>query len=103
MIQIAFKMKIKPGFKFEYQKRHNAIWPEMKAFLKASGICEYSIFHDIETNTLFAVQHIDEQGQRPVDQSVLQKWWDYMSDIMEVNSDRSPVITDLEQLFHFNP
>ncbi len=30
MKRYGFKMKLKPGFKEEYKKRHNEIWPELK-------------------------------------------------------------------------
>ena len=29
MQQIAFKMQLKPGHAAEYQRRHDAIWPEL--------------------------------------------------------------------------
>lgn len=52
MIRLAFKMKLHPGKKDEYKKRHNQIWPELKQLLKASTIHDYSIFLDEETNIL---------------------------------------------------
>ncbi len=54
-MKIAFKMKLKPGCKKEYIRRHNEIWPELKVLLSQSGIHDYTIFLDEETNTLFAV------------------------------------------------
>jgi L-rhamnose mutarotase len=33
---------------------------------------------------------------------IQQKWWDYMSDIMEVNPDHSPVTIPLEEVFHLD-
>ena len=59
MMRCAFKMKLKPGFEAEYQKRHNEIWPELVKMLKDSGVYDYSIFWDKETNILFAVQKIN--------------------------------------------
>ncbi len=56
MQRSAFKMKLKPGCEAEYQKRHNEIWPELVKMLKDSGVYDYSIFWDKETNILFAVQ-----------------------------------------------
>ena len=47
-------MKLKPGLRDEYKKRHDALWPELKALIKAQGISDYSIFFDEETDTLFA-------------------------------------------------
>lgn len=40
--------KIKPGMQAEYKRRHDAIWPEMKALLKSAGIRNYSIWSDGE-------------------------------------------------------
>ena len=45
MEHIAWKGRIKPGCKAEYQRRHAEIWPEMVEVLKAAGICNYSIFY----------------------------------------------------------
>jgi L-rhamnose mutarotase len=40
----AFMLRIRPGAGAEYDKAHAAVWPEMLALLKRSGISEYSIF-----------------------------------------------------------
>lgn len=45
MEHMAWKGRIKPGCKAEYQKRHAEIWPEMVKVLKDAGICNYSIFY----------------------------------------------------------
>lgn len=97
-----FKMFLKPGFEAEYEKRHNAIWPELKTLLKDAGVSDYSIFWDKETNVLFAVQKIDgEQNSQDLGSNpIVQKWWDYMADIMEVNPDNSPVTIPLDELFY---
>ena len=98
----AFKMKLKPGFEIEYKKRHDAIWPELQALLSDSGIQDYSIFLDEETLTLFAVQKIsaDFDENYLSNHPIVKKWWDYMADIMETNSDNSPVATSLIEVFH---
>ncbi len=102
MQRLAFKMQLKPGQKSEYEKRHNAIWPELKELLKSAGICEYSIFLDDETNTLFAFQKVSgKSGSQDLATSpIVRKWWDYMADIMEVNPDHSPVSVVLEEIFY---
>lgn len=98
----AFKMKLKPGCKAEYKKRHDEIWPELAALIKESGVYDYSIFLDEETNTLFAVQKVrgatgsQDLGNNPL----VRKWWDYMADIMETNPDNSPVSIPLEEVFY---
>jgi L-rhamnose mutarotase len=102
MERVAFKMHLKKGMKEEYKKRHDAIWPELKQLLKYAGISEYSIFLDEETDTLFAFQKVtDGSGSQDLGQNeIVQKWWNYMADIMETNSDNSPVSTELEELFY---
>jgi len=100
----AFKMFLKPGFEEEYARRHNAIWPELKKLLQESGVYDYSIFWDKETNILFAVQKTKGEGgsQDLGTNPIVQKWWDYMADIMEVNADNSPVSIPLPELFYMD-
>jgi L-rhamnose mutarotase len=102
MKKVAFKMKLKPGYKEEYKKRHNEIWPELVSLLKDAGISDYTIFLDEETNILFAVQKQVGAGssQDLGSNAIVQKWWKYMADIMETNPDFSPVTIQLEPVFH---
>lgn len=100
----AFKMFLKPGFEAEYEKRHNAIWPELKQLLKESGVSDYSIFWDKETNMLFAVQKTAGEGssQDLGSNPIVQKWWEYMADIMDTNPDNSPISIPLQEVFHMD-
>lgn len=102
MKRLAFKMYLNEGQKEEYKKRHDEIWPEVKQLLKDAGVSDYSIFMDKETNTLFAFQKVNQNGgsQDLGQVEVVQKWWDYMADIMKVNPDNSPVSEELEELFY---
>ena len=95
-------MKLNPGVVEEYRKRHEDLWPELHKLLKDSGISEYSIFFDEETNILFAFQkQAGEQGSQDLGKTeIVQKWWKYMGDIMETNPDNSPVTTMLEEVFY---
>jgi L-rhamnose mutarotase len=95
-------MQLKPGCRAEYIKRHAEVWPSIVELIKRSGISDYSIFLDEETNILFGVQHLggDLSSQQLGSEEIQQKWWDYMSDIMEVNPDNSPRTTYLEEVFY---
>ena len=70
--------------------------------IKDSGVSDYSIFIDDETDTLFAVQKVEgESGSQDIgNEEIVQKWWKYMADIMEVNPDCSPVSIPLEEVFY---
>jgi len=104
MLKLAFKMKLIPGFKEEYKKRHAAIWPELKALLIDNGVSDYTIFLDEETNILFAVQKLDggQSSQDLGSTEVVKRWWAYMADIMETNPDNSPVSIPLTEVFHMD-
>ena len=101
-MQIASKMQLRKGFKAEYKKRHDEIWPELQLLLKETGISEYSIFLDESTLSLFAVFTIDDTKalNNLPEQAVMKKWWAYMKDIMETNADNSPVSIALEEVFY---
>ena len=100
--RLAFKMKLKPGYEAEYQKRHAAIWPELKELLTKAGVFEYSIFLDKETLTLFAFQKLRAGGGSQIlgNEAIVQRWWKYMADIMDVNADYSPVSVPLQEVFY---
>ena len=95
-------MFLKPGCEKEYERRHAEIWPELKKMLKDQGVSDYSIFWDKDTNILFAVQKESGAGssQDMGDNPIVQKWWDYMADIMEVNEYNSPVSIPLQEVFY---
>ena len=75
-MRVAFKMKLKPGFKEEYKKRHAELWPELRTLLKEQGVSNYSIFFDEETNILFGVQN--QEGESSSQDlgalEIVQKW-----------------------------
>ncbi len=102
MTRNAFKMKLKPGFEAEYEKRHDEIWPELSKVLTNAGVSDYSIFLDKDTLTLFAVQKLadDHTAELLPAHPVVREWWNHMADIMEVNPDNSPVCIPLTEVFH---
>ena len=99
-----FKMQLYPGFKDEYEKRHNELWPEMIEMLHEYGARNYSIFLDEETNTLFGYIEVEdpEYYGKSADTEICRKWWDFMASVMETNPDNSPVSVDLPCLFHLD-
>ncbi len=102
MAQVAFNMQLFKGCEAEYKKRHDVLWPELHLLLKETGIRDYSIFLNESSGALFGVLTIDDASwldQLPA-HPVMQKWWAYMSDIMETNTDHSPVSIPLKQVFY---
>ncbi|MBS1661063.1 MAG: L-rhamnose mutarotase [Bacteroidetes bacterium] len=102
MQRIAFTMKLHAGFEEEYRRRHDEIWPELAALLRETGVREYSIFLDEVSLVLFGVLLIEEPvrlDELPV-HPVMQKWWNYMKDIMDSNPNGSPVTKSLKEVFY---
>jgi L-rhamnose mutarotase len=95
-------MLLNPGCADEYKRRHDAIWPELAVLLKQTGISNYSIHLDPETNVLFA--YLERRDDHSMDelprQEIMRRWWEHMRDIMAANPDGSPVATPLVELFH---
>jgi L-rhamnose mutarotase len=104
MKRIGFKMKLNKGMEAEYKKRHDEIWPELSKLLKDVGIFDYSIFLDKETNILFACMKVTDNNTKDSlpKEPIMRKWWDYMADIMEANSDHSPKSSPLIEVFHLD-
>ncbi len=100
----AFKMKLYEGMAREYEKRHNALWDEMKDMIHEYGGKNYSIFLDEDTNILFGYIEIENEDKwnKSADTEICRRWWHYMADIMETNPDESPVSKDLKKVFHLD-
>ena len=62
MIRKAFVMQVNPDAHEEYERRHNPIWPELEAVLKAHGAHHYAIYLDRERNLLFATVEIESEA-----------------------------------------
>ena len=44
MERLFFSFEIRPGTEVEYKRRHDEIWPELVAAIKAAGLANYSLF-----------------------------------------------------------
>src|SRR4029078_9606849 len=58
MERIGFRMRLRPGQGAEYRRRHEAVWPELLADLKAAGAGNHSILPDGEE--LFGYLEVDD-------------------------------------------
>ena len=102
MDRYAWKAMLKPGMKAEYKRRHDAIWPEMVALLKAAGIRNYTIWN--VGDELFGYYECEKgldyaasvQAQSPI----VDKWNQYMEDVMTMPLDPDTgVQPKLERMF----
>jgi L-rhamnose mutarotase len=99
--RIAFRMTLNPGQAAEYEKRHDAIFPELVDALKAAGVSDYSIWHDPQTDHLFAIlTRSDDHGMdRLPDSEIVKRWWKHMADIMQTDAANVPAQVPLKRVF----
>ena len=102
--RIAFRMTLNPGQAAEYERRHDAIFPELARALKDAGVSDYSIWHDPQSNHLFAIltRSDDHTMERLPDLDIVKRWWKHMADIMRTDADNVPDQVPLSRVF-FQP
>jgi L-rhamnose mutarotase len=102
MEKYAFKMLLNTGMEAEYKRRHDEIWPELVALLKAAGVVDYSIHLDRETHILFGVlwRSKNHTMDRLPLEPLMQRWWAHMADMMATNNKSEPLAIPLETVFH---
>ena len=101
MERYAWKAKVKDGMIEEYRRRHDEIWEEMKDVLKSAGICNYSIW--LVGNDLFGYYEcqkgIEYAAKVQAESSVVDRWNEYMQDVMEMELDEKtgaqPLMTEV--------
>ncbi len=104
MIRKAFVMSVHAGREAEYARRHQPIWDELAATLKAHGVHNYSIFLHPETRQLFGYVEIEDEARWAAiaQTEVCRRWWKFMGEVMPANPDNSPVSRELKEVFHLD-
>jgi L-rhamnose mutarotase len=104
MIRKFFVMQLNRGAEEEYRQRHNPVWKELEEVLLTHGVRNYSIALHAETGELFAYVEIEDEARwNAIAQTpACRRWWEYMADLMQVNPDRSPRATELQEMFHLD-
>ena len=99
----AWKATIIEGKKAEYIKRHDEIWPELKALLKDAGIENYSIWTC--GNELFGYYECSKgvayAAKMQAESAIVDRWNEYMKDVMVMELDKETgAQPKLEQVFY---
>jgi len=102
MERFAWKAKLLPGMKDEYVCRHNEIWPEMTELLNDAGIHNYTIW--CVGDELFGYYEtekgIDFASKVQAESKVVERWNEYMKDVMVMEIDHNTGTSVLlEQVF----
>ena len=87
----------------EYKRRHDEIWPEMKEVLHNAGIRNYSIWN--VDDRLFGYYEcefgIDYAAKVQAESPVIEKWNEYMDDILELEMEPGGAQKKLCEVFRF--
>ena len=89
MERFAWRGRIKEGKIEEYKKRHDEIWPEMKALLKEAGICNYSIWRDqLDLFGYYECEHgVAFAEKTQAESPIVDRWNAWMQDILDLVMD----------------
>jgi L-rhamnose mutarotase len=100
----AFCLRLKPGAEAEYKRRHDSLWPQMRAALLEAGVLSYDI-HLLRSQGLLFAQMTLRAGHtldsRP-EPDVILRWRAYMADILDQQGD-GPARLPLEPMFSLRP
>jgi len=81
---IGFVLRVRAGMEAEYRRRHDTLWPEMRAALLEAGILHYEIWLHAPTRLLFAHQiRRVGVGPSPAGDAVMARWRRHMADVLE--------------------
>ena len=97
-----FRMRLNPGMKAEYIRRHDEIWPELVDLLHKARVSDYDIWLDEETNALIRIltrTNNHPMASPPLD-PIMKRWWAHMRDIMATDADNVPVQIPLKRVFY---
>jgi L-rhamnose mutarotase len=102
MERFTWKARLLPGARDEYIRRHKEIWPELTSLLNEAGIHNYSIW--LAGDEIFgyyeAEQGIAYAARIQAESPVVDKWNDYMKDVMVTGFDPATgTHYKLEQVF----
>jgi L-rhamnose mutarotase len=94
--RVADRFRLREGMRDEYIRRHEALWPEMAAAMRAAGIRNYSIW--LSGTDLFGYYEVDDAvtcNRLLAASPVVAQWNRMMGDIVAFDQPR------MERVFLF--
>ena len=104
MERCCFTFTLRPGMEEEYRRRHEQIWPEMVAALKASGISNYTLFRRGLEVCAYAECEPDAATAfgRMGATDVNRRWGEWFEDVIEQLTDDDGELRWAEQVWHLD-
>ena len=97
---VSFCLRLRAGCEAEYQRRHDALWPDMRQALLDAGLLHYEIHLEPQSLLLFAfmVRRSDHGMNKLPQHPAWQRWQKHMSDIL-LQEDGLPLRVPLQRMF----
>lgn len=105
MRRLCFSFRIRPEQAGEYRRRHDEIWPELVADLKASGLSNYSLFRLGEDRIVGYVEaEVDprECFARLASSEANRRWASWFEDVIVDLTDEHGNLHALEEVWHLD-
>ena len=106
MQRVCFQLQVKPDRVAEYRERHAAVWPELRAALRATGWRNYSLFLSASGMLIGYVECDDfEASRRAMEETEVNgRWQAEMSGFFQGLEGRRPDegLLQLEEVFHLD-
>ena len=100
MKMMGLALRLRPGCYQEYKKRHDQLWPEMAAAMKANGISSV-IFRFEEYLFVYQTAPSEAAWQRMSSDPVTPLWNKHMAEVLETNEKGEVIVFDLPLAFEF--
>ncbi|NOX31696.1 MAG: L-rhamnose mutarotase [Actinobacteria bacterium] len=106
MTRVAFTLKIRDDLIDEYRRRHQEVWPEMKAALRRHGWRNYSLFLHTD-GTLFGYletpSSLTEALDGMSDEEVNARWQEAMAPFFSGDGQHADrMMEELVEVFHLD-
>lgn len=102
--RVCFSFEIRAGTEAEYKKRHDEIWPELVAAIKAAGQSNYSLFRHGTTIVGYVECEPDAATSwaRIAATEVNARWQKWFADIIVSLADEHGQVRQLEEVWHLD-
>jgi L-rhamnose mutarotase len=103
--RLCFSFELRPGSAPEYQRRHDQIWPELVAELKAAGLSNYSLFR-LGDNNIVAYVECEPDARTSfgalAHAEANTRWSAWFEDLIVSLTDEDGNLYALEELWHLD-
>lgn len=104
MERVCFTFDLYEGVEDEYKKRHDEIWPELVADIKAAGFSNYSLFRrgnqvvayaEVSPDFATAMKHLAGSDAN-------RRWSEWFTDLIVNLTDAQGRLMSMEEVWHLD-